>query len=278
MARSIEARVRRGGKIAHAAQQASCDARRAAGAARDLVGAVRRHPDVEHAGAAGDDLFQLFLGVEIQANRNAETIAQRIGQQPGARGGADEGEFCQIDLDRARRRALADDEIELKILHRGIEHLLDRRAEAMDFVDEQHVALFEIGEQRGEIARLRDDRARGGAKADAELARDDLRQRGLAEAGGTDEQHVIQRLAPLARRLDEDREIFARLRLADEFGQQLRAQRGVADIVGTALGGDDAGGRVQSLPRLYLFGSSSPMVTTFGARPLSGTMTRALAS
>ena len=84
----------------------------------------------------------------------------------------------------------------------------------------------------------------GGAKADAEFARHDLRQRGLAEAGRADEQHVIQRLVTLARRLDEDREILARLRLADEFGQQLRTQRGVADIVGTALGGDDAGGRV----------------------------------
>ena len=112
----------------------------------------------------------------------------------------------------------------------------------MDFVDEQHVALFEIGEQRGEIAGLCDHRARGGAKADAELARDDLRQRGLAEAGGTDEQHMVQRLVTLARGLDEDGEIGARLRLADEFGQQLRAQRGVADIVAAALGRDDAGG------------------------------------
>ena len=82
----------------------------------------------------------------------------------------------------------------------------------------------------------------GGAKADAEFARHDLRQRGLAEAGGTDEQHMVQRLAALARGLDEDREIGARLRLADEFGQQLRAQRGVADIVAAALGRDDAGG------------------------------------
>jgi len=33
-----------------------------------------------------------------------------------------------------------------KVLHRGIEHLLDRRLKAMDLVDEQHVALFEIGQ------------------------------------------------------------------------------------------------------------------------------------
>ena len=43
---------------------------------------------------------------------------------------------------------------------------------------------------------------------------------------------MVQRLVTFARRLDEDREIGARLRLADEFRQQLRAQRGIADIVG----------------------------------------------
>ncbi len=198
---------------------------------------------LEHARAARDDLFQFFLGVEIQPHRNAETVAQRIGQQAGARGGADQREFRQFDLDRARRRSLADDEVELEILHRRIEHFLDRRAEAMDFVDEQHVALFEIGQQRREIAGLGDHGTGGGAKADAEFARDDLRQRGLAEARRADEQHVVERLVALARGLDEDRKVGARLLLADEFGQQLRAQRGVADIVVRRSGGDDAGGR-----------------------------------
>src|ERR1700742_4987711 len=57
---------------------------------------------------------------------------------------------------------------------------------------------------------------------------------------------MIERLVALARGLDEDREVGARLGLADEFRQQLRTQRGVADIVGAALGGDDAGGRVHA--------------------------------
>ena len=70
----------------------------------------------------------------------------------------------------------------------------------MDLVDEQHVALFEIGEQRREIAGLGDHRAGGGAEVDAELARHDLRQRGLAEARGADEQHVVERLVTLRAR------------------------------------------------------------------------------
>ena len=105
----------------------------------------------------------------------------------------------EVDLHRARRRPLADDQVELEILHRRIEDFLDRRIEPVDLVDEQDVALFEIGEQRREIAGLGDHRPGGGAEIDAELARDDLRQRGLAEARRADEQHVVERfLARLA--------------------------------------------------------------------------------
>src|SRR5258705_5580857 len=93
--------------------------------------------------------------------------------------------------------------------------------------------------------------ARRWREADAQFARHDLRQRGLAEAGGTDEQHMVERLAPFARGLDEDREVGARLLLADEFRQELRAQRGVAAILAAALRRDDAGGRghVGEIPR-----------------------------
>ena len=139
--------------------------------------------------------FQLGLGIEIEPHRNAEAVAQRIGEKPGARGGADQRELGEIDLHRTRRRPLADDEVELKILHRRIEDFLDRRIEPVNFVDEEHVALFEIGEERGEIAGLGDHRPRRGAEIDAEFARHDLRQRGLAEPGRADEQHVIERLA-----------------------------------------------------------------------------------
>src|ERR1700691_5659986 len=52
------------------------------------------------------------------------TSSDLIGQQPRAGGGADQRELCQLDLDRARRRSLADDEVELEILHRRIQHFL----------------------------------------------------------------------------------------------------------------------------------------------------------
>ena len=55
----------------------------------------------------------------------------------------------------------------------------------MDLVDEEHVAAFEVGDDRGEIAGALDRGTRGGAEIDAQLARDDMRERGLAEPGRT---------------------------------------------------------------------------------------------
>ncbi|ENN87306.1 hypothetical protein RHSP_25949 [Rhizobium freirei PRF 81] len=95
----------------------------------------------------------------------------------------------------------------------------------MNFIDEEHVALLEIGQQCGKIARLGDNRPGGGAEIDAELLGHDLRQRRLAEAGRTDKQHVIQRLAAPLGCLDEDLQIGARLRLAGKFVQRLRPER-----------------------------------------------------
>ena len=181
----------------------------------------------QDAGAAPHDLLQFLDRVEIEADRDAEAVAQRIGEQAEPRGRRDQREAGKIDLDRARRRPLADDQVELEILHRRIEDFLDRRVEPVDLVDEQHVAVFEIGEQRGKVAGLGDDRAGGRAEIDAELARHDLRQRRLAEAGRADEQHMVERLAAALGRLDEHLQIGARRRLADELVERLRAQRHV---------------------------------------------------
>ena len=101
----------------------------------------------------------------------------------------------------------------------------------MDLVDEQHVARLQIGEQRREIARPRDHRPGGGAEADAELARDDLRQRRLAEAGRAVQQHVVERLAPRPRRLDEDAAGCRAARpLADEVVERRRPQAGFGAV------------------------------------------------
>ncbi len=222
------------GEVAHAPQQAPGDARRAARAPGDLVRAVIGERQADHAGAARNDALQLLGGVKIEPDRNAETIAQRRGEKSGAGRRADQGEPGEVDLHRARRRPRADDEVELEILHRRIENFFDRWVETVNLVDEQHIPRLEIGELPREIARLADDGAGGRMEIDAELARDDLRQRRLAEARRPDEQHVIERLAARFGGLDEDAEILARRFLAGEIGKELRTDRRL--VLGTLLG------------------------------------------
>ena len=132
--------------------------------------------------------LEILDAVELEPLHDAEAVAQRRGQQPGARRRADQREGREVELDRARRRALADHDVELVVLHRRIQHLLDHRREAMDLVDEQHIARLQIGEDRREIAGPLEHRARGLAQVDAELGGDDVRQRRLAEARRAEDQ------------------------------------------------------------------------------------------
>ena len=235
------------GEIADPAQQPPGDARRPPRAARHLPGAVLGEREAEQPRGAADDLLQLRDRIEGEPHRNAEAVAQRRRDQPLPRGRADQGEFGQVDPDRARRRPLADHQVEHAVLHRRIEDLLDRRREPVDLVDEQDVAILEIGEQGGEIARLGDHRPGGGAEADAELARDDLRQRRLAEPRRPEEQDMVERVAAALGGLDEHAQILPRRLLPDELVERLRAQRRV-EVLGPALGRGDAVGVGHCVP------------------------------
>ncbi|KQS81802.1 hypothetical protein ASG32_03385 [Methylobacterium sp. Leaf361] len=137
----------------------------------------------ERAAGLAIDSQKIALVRGVIADRDPEPVAQRRRQQPRSRRGADQRELRQLDLDRARRRALADDQVELVILHGRVEDLLDRRVEPVDLVDEQDVALLQVGELGGQIPGLGDHRPGGRAEVHAEFARHDLRQRGLAEPG-----------------------------------------------------------------------------------------------
>ncbi len=121
----------------------------------------------------------------------------------------------KVELDRARRRTLADHDVDLEIFQGRVEDLLDHRREPMDLVDEQNVVGFEVGEQRREIAGALQHGTGGLAQIDAHLARDDVSERGLAQPGRPEQQDVIERLVPIARCLDEDGELRADLLLTD---------------------------------------------------------------
>jgi hypothetical protein len=214
-------------EIRHPAQQAPRDPRRAPRPAGNLAATLRLGLHPHQPRPPRDDLVQLRLGIELQPGRNAEPVAQRRRQQPQPRRRPDQREGLQVDPHRPRRRPLADHQIQREILQRRIQHLLDHRRQPVNLVDEQHIARFQIGQDRRQIARLRQHRPRGHAEPHPQLPRHDLRQRGLAQTRRPVEQRVIHRLAPHPGALDEHRQIGPRLRLADELAQHLRPQGAV---------------------------------------------------
>jgi len=145
-----------------------------------------------------------------------------------ARGGrADQRERCQVERDRRGTGALAHDDVDAEVLHRHVQQLLGGPRDAMNLVDEQHLALGEAGEQRRQVAGAFDRRAARHPDWGAELGSDDHREAGLAEPGRTGEQDVVGRTVAPQRALEHQRKLLAHLRLADELGEAPGPQTGL---------------------------------------------------
>src|ERR1019366_10610245 len=92
----------------------------------------------------------------------------------------------------ARGGALADDDVELVVLERGVEFLFEHRLKPVDLVEEQDLALAQVGEDGGEVAL---DLQRGAGRlleADFELVGDDGGEGGFAQAGRSEEEDVVE--------------------------------------------------------------------------------------
>jgi hypothetical protein len=74
------------------------------------------------------------------------------------------------------------------------------------------------------IARLFDGGAGRHLEVGAHFVGEDVRERGLAQTGRAVEQHMVDGVAALARRLDENLHLVAQPRLPDHLAQRTRAQ------------------------------------------------------
>ena len=92
----------------------------------------------------------------------------------------------------------------------------------MDLVDEQHVAFFELGEDRGEVARPFKRRSGCDVQMHAHLDGDNAGHRGFAETGRPSHQQVVGWLAALLRGLEHNREVFFQLALANKLAEPSR--------------------------------------------------------
>ncbi len=113
----------------------------------------------------------------------------------------------------------------------------------MDLVDEQDVALVELGEDGRQVAGAFERRTGRDVQVHPHLGGDDAGERGLAEPGRPGEQQVVDRLATVAGGLEHDREVLLELALADELGEGTRPQPGVDDLFDVVADARDRGTR-----------------------------------
>ena len=108
----------------------------------------------------------------------------------------------------------------------------------VDLVDEQHVALDQIGQDRGQVAGPLQRRAGGQPQRGAQFRGDDHRQRRLAQARRPGEQHVIRRGAAQLGPGQHQLQLLADLLLADELAHRPGAQRRLdVGVAGHLIGG-----------------------------------------
>ena len=94
----------------------------------------------------------------------------------------------------------------------------------MDLVDEQHIALLQVGQQGGKVAGLFNSRAAGNADLHPHFVGDDARQRGLAQTRRAVEQDVIHGLAAPLGGFQINFQVLFDLVLSDVVLQMLRAE------------------------------------------------------
>lgn len=147
-------------------------------------------------------------------------------------------------------RTFANHDIEGEVFHRRIQDLLDLTVKAMDLVDEQHVTRLQVGEDRRKIARTGDGGSGSRLDLRAHLIRDDRRQRGLSQAGGTGEYHVVKTLAACLSRLDENLQTLLDVLLPAIVIETLRTQAALGiEIIGGKLTSHEALTLPMGIPR-----------------------------
>lgn len=203
------------------------DARGAAGAAGDLESAVGIEGNVEEFAGARYDFEEVFGTVVVESGLQGEATAKGGGEEAVSRGGADEGEAGDIEADGAGVWPLVDHDVDAVVLHGGVEVLFDGFGDAVDFVDEEDVAFFEIGEHASEVACLFHDGTGGDANVAPHFGSEDEGEGSLAEAGWTGEEDVIEGFAAFAGGARHYLEALDGFALADEFVEAWWAEKGL---------------------------------------------------
>ena len=132
--------------------------KRTARAAGNFVNAGLIRRDLQHGGSALDDLFHRTVIVIIQPINRAKACAQRGRDQSQSRRCTDNREMRQLQTNGARRRSLADDDIQRKIFHGRIQHFFDRTPQTMNLINKEYIARAQIGQDCSQVTGAFDGR------------------------------------------------------------------------------------------------------------------------
>ena len=111
----------------------------------------------------------------------------------------------------------------------------------MDFIDEEHVARLEVGEQRGQIAGTLEHRTGGLAQVHLHFIGEDVGEGGFAQARRPEDQHVVQGFGAFAGGADENLHLLTHPRLTDVIRQPARTDLTVErNFISAGRGGNQA--------------------------------------
>ena len=161
-----------------------------------------------------------------------EAVAERAGEHARAGRRADQGKRPQPYVVRAGVDALPEHDVDAEILHGRVEILLHGARQAMDFVDEKHGVLFEVGQIGDEVFGSFEHGTAGQMHGNAQLARQAESQRGLPESGRAVEKDMPKCFSSLPRRVDDDPEPLEHFFLADDVLEPHRAEVPVEFVLG----------------------------------------------
>ncbi len=213
----------------------------------------------------------------IEPQHQPKTPAHGRAHQPLPRGRSDGRERLERNRVGPRARPGADQNVEMEIFERRVEHLLNIGQQPVDLVDEKDLTVLNTAENAREVELLLQNRARSLCERDLEFLRNDRSKRRFPETRRTVQQHVIHRLAAFPRRVDCDLKILFETRLAGKVRQTPGTQPGLelalvltADSRNQPVVTHRLPDQLQSLPKQRLEGIRSPSGAGFAHRRLSG--------
>ena len=165
------------------------------------------------------------LGIVIgKPGVDAETGTQRGSEQAGTGCGTDERERVEADLHAAGIGTRIDHDVDFVVLHGRIQVFLYYGSKSVDFVDEQDIVGFEVGQKTGQLAGFVQNRSGSGLDAYAQFVGNDIGKCGFSQARRTVQENMVQGFLALAGCHDKDFEVadhaFLALEAVETGGSQ----------------------------------------------------------